>query len=186
MKDIQEQLQRIKQLFRQHMNGVGAKSMKQKGLVYKLNYGIPFTELMEIASEFQPDKNLAQSLWTEPVRESKLLALLLMPQEEINTGLATQWIDDIETTELVEYASKYLFPAMPDVIHWAIGLIHSDNRLHQLAGIHTLSNVVGKGKILLKTDENECLEQLKVLQRQAEDAADITLLHAMHNLNNRF
>ena len=42
---IHEKLKEIKQSFRLLMNGVASQSMRQKGVSYKINWGVPLPEL---------------------------------------------------------------------------------------------------------------------------------------------
>ena len=50
-----EALREIKQSFRLYMNGPAAQSMRQKGLNYKLIWGVSLTDLKEIAKEYAPN-----------------------------------------------------------------------------------------------------------------------------------
>ncbi len=49
--EIHEKIKQIKQSFRFRMNGVASQSMREKGILYKLNWGIPVPELKEMAKE---------------------------------------------------------------------------------------------------------------------------------------
>ena len=155
---LQAQLTKIKHIYRQHMNGVGAASMHQKGINYKLNYGIPFTEIQAIAQEFQPDKHLAEALYAEDIRESKLLALLLMPTGSFNTHDADRWIQQAKTVEVVEYAAKWLFPLLPNAFEWALNHLRCSGNLYLLAAIDTLCNLLRTNQSLaLPASDRETL-----------------------------
>ena len=60
------------------MNGVISTSMRQKGMNYKLIFGVPIPEIKHIAAAHEPDAELARALWKEDVREMKILATLVM------------------------------------------------------------------------------------------------------------
>ena len=70
-------LQPIRKQLRLAMNGVIANSMRQKGMNYKLIFGVPWPEIKQIAASHTPDADLARALWQEDVREMKILATLL-------------------------------------------------------------------------------------------------------------
>ena len=74
-----EKLKAIKQSFRLMMNGVAARSMRDKGLDYKINWGVSLPDLQTMAREYEQDYELAIELWKEDIRECKILATLLMP-----------------------------------------------------------------------------------------------------------
>ena len=63
----------IKGQFRLFMNGVVSQSMREKGLDYKLNFGIELPRLKEIASRYEKNHEVAQALWKENIRECKIL-----------------------------------------------------------------------------------------------------------------
>ena len=52
---IHEKLKSIKQSFRLLMNGVASQSMRQKGVSYKINWGVPLPELQKMAAEYGKD-----------------------------------------------------------------------------------------------------------------------------------
>ena len=48
---VQETLQAIRKRLRLAMNGVIASSMREKGMQYKLIFGVPFPEIRQIAKK---------------------------------------------------------------------------------------------------------------------------------------
>ena len=77
----------IKRSFRLLMNGVASHSMREKGLSYKINWGIQFSDIKNLAGEYGKDYQLAIELWKENVRECKILATLIMPVEKMSHDL---------------------------------------------------------------------------------------------------
>ena len=67
MIDTKEQLhQRLKDIktqLRLSMNGAVSQSMREKGLVYKLNFGVELPRIKGIAAGYEKDHSLAQALW---------------------------------------------------------------------------------------------------------------------------
>ena len=51
--DTKETIKEIKAQFRLFMNGVVSQSMREKGLDYKLNFGIELPRIKEIAAKFR-------------------------------------------------------------------------------------------------------------------------------------
>lgn len=45
--------------------------MREKGLVYKLNFGVELPRIKGIAAGYEKDHSLAQALWKEDIRECK-------------------------------------------------------------------------------------------------------------------
>lgn len=84
------------------MNGEVSASMRQKGINYKINFGLDSVSLKEIAKRYEPDRILAERLWQESSREGKILATLLYPYDQFSSETADEWLHDCFTTELVE------------------------------------------------------------------------------------
>lgn len=53
MNDVQETIKDIKSKFRLYMNGVISQSMREKGMDYKLNFGIEYSRIKEIAAGYE-------------------------------------------------------------------------------------------------------------------------------------
>ena len=60
--DVHETIKDIKGQFRLFMNGVVSQSMREKGLDYKLNFGIELPRLKEIAARYEKNHEVAQAL----------------------------------------------------------------------------------------------------------------------------
>ena len=78
---LQDELREIRTQLRMAMNGVISTSMREKGMIYKLNFGVPLPEVKLIAARHEPGSELAAALWKEDIRECKILAGLLQPVE---------------------------------------------------------------------------------------------------------
>ena len=66
---VNSQLKEIKTQLRLSMNGSASASMREKGLKYKLNFGVELPRIKQIASKLDKDHDLAQALWKEDNRE---------------------------------------------------------------------------------------------------------------------
>lgn len=94
------------------MNGVISTSMRQKGMNYKLIFGVPFPEIKHIAASHEPDAELARALWKEDVREMKILATLLFPAGSMTQEEALAWMREIPYPEIAEQCCNNLFPTV--------------------------------------------------------------------------
>ncbi|GAE15114.1 DnaK suppressor protein [Bacteroides pyogenes JCM 6292] len=59
--DIKEQLKEIKTQLRLSMNGAVSQSMREKGLTYKLNFGVELPRIKAIAAGYEKSHDLAQA-----------------------------------------------------------------------------------------------------------------------------
>lgn len=63
MAEVHETIREIKSKFRLFMNGKISQSMREKGIDYKLNFGIEYPRIKEIAAGYECNHELAQALW---------------------------------------------------------------------------------------------------------------------------
>ena len=154
-----EKLKQIKQGFRLLMNGVASQSMREKGLQYKINWGIQLTELQKIAGEYGKDYDLAVELWKENIRECKILATMMMPPEKMPPELADLWMEQTPSQEIAEMAAFHLFQYLSYAPAMAYEWIASNRQLYQICGFQILSRLFMNGR---KPDErgiNELIDQ---------------------------
>lgn len=170
MNDTRETIAEIKRSFRQIMNGEAARSMHDKGLEYKLNWGASLPDLRSMAAEYGKDYDLAAALWKEDIRECKILATFIMPVEKhdentddghpcMTADLAELWMEQTETAEIVEIAAMNLYQHLPDAATLAFRWIARDGDLWQIGGYNVLSRLLGRGFGLTERDMLELRDQ---------------------------
>ena len=141
MEDVSQQVKEIKQSFRQMMDGAVAKSMRDKGADYRLNWGATLPRLRAKADELGPNYNLAIALFKENVRECKILATMMMPPNEVLPEVIDIWMEQITTQEIAEQAAFNLFQYLPYAPEKAYTWMASEKPLYQLCGFHILSRL---------------------------------------------
>lgn len=139
--DTASQVKEIKQSFRLLMDGAVAQSMRNKGLDYKLNWGVTLPRLKEKANEIGKNYDLAIALFKEDVRECKILATMLMPPDEVLPEVIDIWMEQITSQEIAEQAAFNLFQYLPYAPEKAFTWMASDKELYQLCGFHILSRL---------------------------------------------
>lgn len=180
--DIQETLKQIKRSFHTRMNGVASQSMRQKGLDYKVNWGVALPHLREMAAEYQPSYSLAVELWKENIRECKILATMLMPPAEMPEQLVELWMEQTKSQEIAEMAVFNLYQHLDYAPQMAFRWIASDDSIRQLSGYQLLACLFGKGLIPDTRGVNEYIDQVKVTLA----GNDTAVSHAAMNSVNRF
>ena len=175
--NIAEALREIKQSFRLYMNGPAAQSMRQKGLNYKLIWGVSLTDLKEIAKEYAPNAELAQALFQEPIRECKILSILLMPIKDLQEHTAEVWMNQIETQELAEIFVLHLLQHEPYANTLAWRWMESNRPLTLLCSFNLEGRMFTQGD---RPTELPCASFIHTAQ-QALLANDISLQHTVAN-----
>ena len=157
--DIHETIREIKAQFRLFMNGVASQSMREKGLNYKLNFGIELPSLKEISLKYEKNHSLAGELWKENIRECKILATMLQPVETFLPEIADIWVEDIHQPELAEVACMNLFQHLPYASTKAFQWMADEREYFQVCGYLTIARLFMRGGYLNERAENEFLDQ---------------------------
>lgn len=172
-----EQVKQIKRSFRLYMNGVTSTSMRQKGLDYKINWGVSQMDLRHMAEQYGKDKALAAALWQENIRECKILATLIMPTADFSASEAMEWVATLSTVEMAETAVFNLFQHMAEAEQLSQLLLENDEKLLRICAYNLVCR-------LLKRNQ-ECAPQLyaALFEKAASDlkSADRQLLHPLVN-----
>lgn len=181
---VDDDVKKIKRSFRLFMNGVASSSMRDKGLEYKINWGIPVTRLRDMAAQYAPSVALAERLWESDVRECKILATMLMPAERFSEPMALSWLSACNNQEMAEMLVFNLVQNMPGVETFVVSLLHSDEHNAPLAALHLVSRLVARQNVAFMTDE--VVSSFAQLVIKALNGTDAVLKHAALNSVTRY
>jgi 3-methyladenine DNA glycosylase AlkD len=180
--NVKEKLKKIKQSFRLMMNGPASQSMREKGLNYKINWGVPIPSLKQMAKEYGKDYDLAIELFKEDIRECKILATMIMPPEKFLPEIADIWMEQTISYEIAEQLAFNLMQYVDYAPVIAFEWIASDKPLYKLTGYHLLSRLFMKGQEPDERGINEFLDQA-----DSDLSGDDTMVkHAAYNCLLRF
>ena len=180
---LPEKLRHVKLRLRGVMNGVVSHSMREKGLAYKVNFGVELPRLREMAGELPHTASLAAALWKEDIRECRLLATLLMPAGGFGEDLAELWVEQMRYPEEAECAVVHLFASLPFASTKAFEWIAADGQMKRLCGWLLLGRLLMQGARMSDRDSDELLDQaageIKGHDLSLRKAAYLTLLRYM-------
>lgn len=142
---VSEKVKAIKRSFRLYMNGEASRSMRDKGLDYKINWGISQLELRNMAGQYGKDAALADALWVENIRECKILATLVMPATDMSYEQAGEWLAGITSVELAEVAAFNLFQHLPFADALVADMLQSDNAMLHVCAYNLACRLVRRG-----------------------------------------
>jgi hypothetical protein len=147
-------------------NGETVALMKQRGLVYKMNWGASLIQLRSIASPYAPNHLLALKLWNKQWRETMILAALLDVPDSVTEEQMDYWTKSLESAEIAEILSTYLWSrtkfAYVKALEWCRGKKH----LVRFTGLH----LMGRLAITQKSEMDEFFEPFfEVLSPLAKD-----------------
>lgn len=146
--DMDDILKDIRKRCRFAMNGVASASMRNRGLNYKLNFGVSIQKIKEIADRYEPSKELAQRLWSEDgTRELKILATTLYPIDQFSKEEADKWVTQIPNQEIREQVTVNLFQNLPFAIDLAQSWSTSDSGDIRTSGYWLYSRLILTKKV---------------------------------------
>lgn len=178
----QDKLKEIKQSFFLKMDGVASRSMREKGLDYKVNWGVSIPDLRKTADAYGKNYALAIELWKENIRECKILATMMMPPEKMLPEIVELWMEQTPSQEIAEMAAFNLYQHLEYAPVLAFQWIAGDNEMEQICGYNLLARLFMKGQEPNERGIQEFLDQaLTALQ-----SPSISVRHAAMNCVRRF
>ena len=178
----QEKLKEIKKSFFLRMDGTASRSMREKGLDYKINWGVSIPDLRKMADEYGKDYALAIELWKENIRECKILATMMMPPEQMLPEIVELWMEQTPSQEIAEMAAFNLYQHLEYAPVLAFQWIAGDNEMEQICGYNLLARLFMKGQEPNERGIQEFLDQsLTALQ-----SPSVSVRHAATNCVRRF
>lgn len=137
------------------MNGAVSQTMREmggdKGMKYKMNYGVSLPTIKDIALEYYPNHTLAQDLWRQEVREMQLAAVYIDEPEKITIEQIDKHSQKWEHVEIGQVAAMNLLWKTPIALDIAKKWFNSQNRAQHIASCHII------GKIAANTQSTDLL-----------------------------
>ncbi len=174
-----EKSREIKKELRLAMNGVVSALQRKQGLSYKINFGVEIPRLKMIAAKFLKDEELAKKLWEDDIRECKMLAIMLLPQEAY-PAVAEKWINEAPFTEIADHLAMTILCRLPDAAKRATEWLAREEGMFRYCGFLTLSHLMRSGT---KLNEEEKEAYLKIAENiESRDTRKTVILAARNSL----
>ena len=157
--ELNEILKDIRTQLRLGMNGVASQSMREKGLVYKLNFGVELPRIKMIAAGYEKNHALAQALWKEDIREFKILAGMLQPIDTFYHEIADIWVEDIRNIEIAGLTAMNLLQHLPYAPAKTFRWIADEREYVQVTGYLTIARLLMKKGDMPERASSELLDQ---------------------------
>jgi len=163
--ETEKKFQQILMLIKSRKSGEVADLMTQKGIKYKINWGVSIIELREIASQFEPDHLMALKLWNKQWRETMILATLIDEPKKVSEEQINFWTKTFENTEIAEQASANLWVntkfAFVKALEWCRGKKH----IIRYTGIHLIGRLAMTSKSAIDEMFEPFFEELPTLAK---------------------
>lgn len=146
-------------------NGEISDQMKQRGVIYKVNWGVSLVQLRELAGQFEPDHLLALKLWNKQWRETMILSALLDEPGKVTEEQMDFRTRNFENTEIAEVYSAHLWPkcnfSYIKALEWCRGKKH----IVRYTGVHLMGRLAMSDKKAIDEMFEPFIEELQVLAR---------------------
>jgi hypothetical protein len=172
--ETEKKLQQILSLIKLQKSGEVADLMKQKGIQYKMNWGVSIIELREIAKQFEPDHLLALKLWNKQWRETMILATLIDDPKQVTEEQIDFWTKTFENTEIAEQASANLWSKTKYAFIKSLEWCRAKKHIVRFTGIHLIGRLALTDKSAIDEMFDPFFEELPTL---AKDSALNTVLY---------
>lgn len=138
----------LKNSFRSRMNGEAAQQMTRRGISYRLNYGIALPHIKELSQVYNYSPTECERLWFMEIRETMILAAMLMPENELTPDRMKRWCASINNSDIAEQSAFYLFSRMGGVDGFVAELVLSDSQFHVCTAFFAAGRCLQLGKPL--------------------------------------
>lgn len=180
--EIESKIKELKRGFRLVMNGPASQSMREKGLDYRLNWGVPFIQLKQMAADLPHDYDFAIALWKEDIRECKILATLLMPHDKMPEEVAEIWMEQTHSQEMAEMQAFNLYQYVSYAPKLAYRWMALNDTVKEICAYDILGRLFMKGQEPNERGINEFIDQAVT----ALKSPSAGLRHAAMNALTRF
>lgn len=180
--EIESKIKELKRGFRLVMNGPASQSMREKGLDYRLNWGVPLIQLKQMAADLPHDYDFAIALWKEDIRECKILATLLMPHDKMPEEVAEIWMEQTHSQEMAEMQAFNLYQYVSYAPKLAYRWMALDDTVKEICAYDILGRLFMKGQEPNERGINEFIDQAVT----ALKSPSAGLRHAAMNALTRF
>ena len=147
----------IKKELRACMNGVLSAKMREAGMPFRLIFGVELPRLQSVAKEFHQDADFANQLWNQNIRETRLLAIMLMPAEDFTAEMSNIWAGTMVTAEEAQIMAKMLLSKTNHAKETSISWLKEGKPLPSVCACLTLRHLL-VGGITLAPRETELIE----------------------------
>ena len=136
------------------MNGILSARMREAGMPFKLIFGVELPRLRTIAEEFPRDAELACQLWQQNIRETRLLAIMLMPSETFTQERANAWADTMLTAEEAQVMAMMLLPKTSCAKEVCMAWIAAGKPLPSVCACLCLRHLLVRGAVFSEEEQH--------------------------------
>lgn len=143
--DFEQKVKALKQRLRLCMNGETSAQMAHRNISYAINYGASLPHIKALAQESHYTPDECRRLWRLNIRETMLIAAMLLPDSHATPDEMAQWAELIATPDMAEQASFFLFYRTNGIDSFVTTLLSSTNAYALATACYTIGRAMQKG-----------------------------------------
>ncbi|MCT4645423.1 MAG: DNA alkylation repair protein [Carboxylicivirga sp.] len=160
---VVKELDWVTKQLRLHMNGAATAQMEEGGIKYRLNYGVAIPHIKQLAKRIPVSFELAERMWFQEIRETMLLAALIVPAEEMSVVRCNEWCELITNKDLVERTAMFLWSRLPVIKEVLPVWLNSKNKFFKATAYYTTGRMVQNGSCKQVFSNRELLDALDTM-----------------------
>lgn len=156
----------ILEWLKSHYNAQAVEGMARFGITPGKVYGVSMPELTELATEIGKDHLLAQKLWEEGIRETRILAAMIDDPKLVTEAQMDTWASEFDCWEVCDQSCMKLFKKTKFAYDKAVEWSARNEEFVKRAGFVLIACLAIADK---KADDTEFLEFFPIIRREAKD-----------------
>jgi len=147
-------------------NPKAIKGMARYGIIPKNTYGVSIPNLRKMAKGIGTNHKLAQQLWEENIRETKILASIIEDPKMINEEQMGNWVNEFNYWEICDQCCMNLFEETKFAYKKAIIWSFRRQEFVKRAGFVLMARLAVSDK---KANDNKFEEFFPIIKRESTD-----------------
>lgn len=112
---VEKELDWVLAQLKLYMNGATTAQMEDRGIRYRQNYGVGMPHLKQLLKKIPYSYELAERLWFLEIRETMLLATLLVENDDMSLERCVEWAEKVNNKDLVERSAMFLWQRLNNI-----------------------------------------------------------------------
>ncbi len=106
---VEKELEWVLAQVRLYMNGATSAQMEERGIKYRINYGVSIPHLKQLAKRIPVSYELAERLWFMEIRETMILAAIIVPEDTMSLERCLEWSEKVINVDILERSAMFLW-----------------------------------------------------------------------------
>ena len=139
---VEKEIEWVLNQVRLHMNGATASQMEERGIKYRINYGVGVPHLKLLADRIPVSYELAERLWFMEVRETMILAALIVPDEEMTLERCIEWSSKVNNVDIIERSAMFLWGRLATAVKCSSIWLSKETIWERALAFYTMGRMV--------------------------------------------